>query len=125
MVMVPFCSNIIKKGFLLFFVFNFCNLNEIRAENFKIFKWKKPDYSYSLKPDLETIKRLGSLFYAMKKVNPFYSKESFLDDLSKLKYSEKDLKYLKNDNTIKYIKNYVNYLNTLEDGIPSYEVFFE
>jgi len=86
-------------------------------------KWSKPDYNDSIRPDLETVKRIGRLYFAMKKNKKLYSIQEFEKDLIYLNFSKKDIKYLQNKNTITFIKNYIKQLSILENGIPDYEVF--
>tara|TARA_B100001250_G_C19745372_1_gene765053 strand:- start:383 stop:703 length:321 start_codon:yes stop_codon:yes gene_type:complete len=86
------------------------------------FKWNKPDYSESTDPDINTIKRLGRLYYALKNVKKFYSKNDFINDLKKIQFSSKEIKYLNNPNTFIYIENYVKELIILEMEITENKI---
>ena len=114
-----------KVNCFLIMVLLYFNTYSFGSSNLFISNWTKPDYNESLKPDLETIKRIGRLYFAMKKNNRFYSWQDFENDLSYLEFPKEDIKYLKNIKTFTFINNYVKKLSTLESGIPEYEVFLD
>ncbi len=115
-----------KKQFIrhiLYFLMIAYNLSICNQYNHPIqFKWNKPDYSESTDPDINTIKRLGRLYYALKNVKKFYSKNDFINDLKKIQFSSKEIKYLNNPNTFIYIENYVKELIILEMEITENKI---
>ena len=113
-----------KKAFYILIMLSlYVSTYSFGKSNAFMSKWSKPDYNDSIRPDLETVKRIGRLYFAMKKNKKLYSIQEFEKDLIYLNFSKKDIKYLQNKNTITFIKNYIKQLSILENGIPDYEVF--
>ncbi len=105
---------------LLCFLFDFSH-----AKNLTNFiKWKSPSYETTTAPDFNSLKRLGRAYFLLEQKKLVYSKSQFEKDLVKYGFSIDDINFLKNSNTIKYVKRYANEMKIMENSILEKDIIF-
>ena len=105
---------------LLFFLFDFSNAKNL----INFIKWKSPSYETTTDPDLNSLKRLGRAYFLLEQKKLVYSKSQFEKDLVKYGFSMDDINFLKNSNTIKYVKRYANEMKIMENSILEKDIIF-
>lgn len=105
---------------LLFFLFDFSNAKNL----INFIKWKSPSYETTTDPDFDSLKRLGRAYFLLEQKKLVYSKSQFEKDLVKYGFSIDDINFLKNSNTIKYVKRYANEMKIMENSILEKDIIF-
>ena len=105
---------------LLFFLFDFSNAKNL----INFIKWKSPSYETTTNPDFDSLKRLGRAYFLLEQKKLVYSKSQFEKDLVKYGFSIDDINFLKNSNTIRYVKRYANEMKIMENSILEKDIFF-
>ena len=105
---------------LLFFLFDFSNAKNL----INFIKWKSPSYETTTDPDFVSLKRLGRAYFLLEQKKLVYSKSQFEKDLVKYGFSIDDINFLKNSNTIKYVKRYANEMKIMENSILEKNIIF-
>ena len=108
------------KIWLLFFLFDFSNAKNL----INFIEWKKPSYETTADPDFDSLKRLGRAYFLLEQKKLVYSKSQFEKDLVKYGFSIDDINFLKNSNTIKYVKRYANEMKIMENSILEKDIIF-
>ena len=108
------------KIWLLFFLFDFSNAKDL----INFIKWKSPSYETTTDPDFHSLKRLGRAYFLLEQKKLVYSKSQFEKDLVKYGFSIDDINFLKNSNTIKYVKRYANEMKIMENSILEKDIIF-
>ena len=106
---------------LLFFLFDFSNAKNL----INFIKWKSPSYETTTDPDFVSLKRLGRAYFLLEQEKLVYSKSQFEKDLVKYGFSVDDINFLKNSNTIKYVKRYANEMKIMENSILEKDIIFK
>ena len=110
----------LNKIWLLFFLFDFSNAKNL----INFIKWKSPSYETTTDPDFVSLKRLGRAYFLLEQEKLVYSKSQFEKDLVKYGFSIDDINFLKNSNTIKYVKRYANEMKIMENSILEKDIIF-
>ena len=105
---------------LFFFLFDFSNAKNL----INFIKWKSPSYETTADPDFDSLKRLGRAYFLLEQKKLVYSKSQFEKDLVKYGFSIDDINFLKNSNTIKYVKRYANEMKIMENSILEKNIIF-
>ena len=108
------------KIWLLFFLFDFSNAKNL----INFIEWKTPNYETTADPDFDSLKRLGRAYFLLEQKKLVYSKAQFEKDLVKYGFSIDDINFLKNSNTIKYVKRYANEMKIMENSILEKNIIF-
>tara|TARA_B000000557_G_scaffold252034_1_gene239852 strand:+ start:726 stop:1094 length:369 start_codon:yes stop_codon:yes gene_type:complete len=110
----------LNKIWLLFFLFDFSNAKNL----INFIEWKTPSYETTADPDFDSLKRLGRAYFLLEQKKLVYSKSQFEKDLVKYGFSIDDINFLKNSNTIKYVKRYANEMKIMENSILEKNIIF-
>ena len=81
------------------------------------FKWNKPNHINVVKPDIDTILKLGRIYYGLKSINLEYTKEDFIKDLKKLGFTKKEIQYYESLDLMFFMEKYVNQIRIFENNI--------
>ena len=81
------------------------------------FKWNKPNHINVVKPDIDTIFKLGRIYYGLKSINLEYTKEDFIKDLKKLGFTKKEIQYYESLDLLFFMEKYVNEIKIFENNI--------
>ena len=81
------------------------------------FKWNKPNHIKVLKPDIDTIFKLGRIYYGLKSINLEYTEKDFIKDLKSLGFTKKEIQYYEKLDLLFFMEKYVNEIEIFEKRI--------
>tara|TARA_Y100000996_G_scaffold45613_1_gene31466 strand:+ start:55 stop:468 length:414 start_codon:yes stop_codon:yes gene_type:complete len=107
-----------RLTFLILFCLLFLENERLMATDYlDFFKWNKPNHINVVKPDIDTIFKLGRIYYGLKSINLEYTKEDFIKDLKKLGFTKKEIQYYESLDLMFFMEKYVNQIRIFENNI--------